>query len=349
MRKKRIAVLHAQVPFTWGGAEYQVQKLTDNLVRRGYETELIQIPFKWYPKNSLLDSMYLWRMVDLSEANGKRIDMVIPTKFPTYGVNHDNKVMWLVHQHRAAYDLYDNQTHFGFGTIEHGEEMRQSVYSFDNVVIRESKKIFSESKTVSDRLYSYNGIDSEPLYHPPAFAGRYICGEYGSYILSAGRLDPLKRLDLLIKSLPFCDKSIRLIITGIGSDQDALVNLVEKTGLTDRVDFAGFVTEDELIQLYANAFAVYFAPVDEDYGYITLEAFLSQKPIVTCRDSGGVLEFARHEENALICEPQPEQIGEAFSRLYNNKSLCEELGNTGKLSISNINWDNVVDKFVAFL
>ena len=227
--------------------------------------------------------------------------------------------------------------------------MRLSVQKFDNAVIKESKKIFSESKTVSDRLIKFNGIESEPLYHPPALTGRYYCGEYGSYILSAGRLDPLKRVDLLINALPFCNKAIRLIITGAGSERDALESLAAKKGVSDRICFAGYVSDDELLKLYANSFAVYFAPMDEDYGYITLESFLSQKPVVTCWDSGGVLEFARHEENALICEPLPECIGEAFSRLYDNKALCKTLGDEGKALVSIISWDTVVDKLAAYI
>src|SRR5688500_3452218 len=105
MSVQRIAVCEAQVPFVKGGAEYLVRTLVQQLRARGYDAERVSIPFKWYPKEELLSHAAAWRLVDLSEANGRSIDLAIGTKFPTYFVRHPNKVVWLVHQHRAAYEL----------------------------------------------------------------------------------------------------------------------------------------------------------------------------------------------------------------------------------------------------
>ncbi len=78
-----------------------------NCSQRGYEVDLIAIPFKWYPPEQIVNSIHLWRQLDLSEADGKKIDLLITTKFPSYMANHPNKVLWLVHQFRQAYDLYE--------------------------------------------------------------------------------------------------------------------------------------------------------------------------------------------------------------------------------------------------
>ena len=72
---------------------------------RGYDAELVSVPFKWYPKEEILPHAAAWRLLDLSESNGRPIDLVIATKFPTYFVRHPNKVAWLIHQYRAAYEL----------------------------------------------------------------------------------------------------------------------------------------------------------------------------------------------------------------------------------------------------
>jgi glycosyltransferase involved in cell wall biosynthesis len=189
----------------------------------------------------------------------------------------------------------------------------------------------------------FNGIDSTPIYHPPKHVGRYYCNRNDRYVLSVGRLDPKKRVDLLIESLVHCDRSIKVVIAGTGPEMKNLQKLSELNHLGDRVKFLGYVQDDELIELYANAGAVYFAPVDEDYGYITLEAFLSRKPIVTCTDSGAVLEFARHGQNAMVSAPSPEAIGISLDRLVQDPRISSEFGESGYRSVKDIGWDNVID------
>lgn len=341
---KKIAVLHAQIPFAHGGAELMVEALTRELRARGFDAELISIPFRWYPENGLYDNMLMWKMLDLSEVNGETIDLVIPTKFPTYGINHPNKVLWLMHQHRAAYDLYMNQDHFGLGTIANGEQMKKRIIKFDHTALKESKKIYTISNNVSERLKENNALGSEALYHPPAHLGRYYTETYGDYILSVGRLDPLKRNDLIIRGLKYCDKKIKLLIVGRGTEKEKLQKIALEEGVQDRVVFLGFVEDEKLLELYANARCVYFAPIDEDYGYITLEAFLSKKPVITCNDSGGVLEFVKNQESGIVCRDNPEDLGVAADRLFENENICKSMGISGYDTVKNISWDNVVEK-----
>lgn len=344
MKRKRIAVLHAQIPFARGGAELMVTSLANELRKRGYDTELISIPFRWYPENGIYDNMLSWRLMDLTEINGEKIDLVIPTKFPTYGVKHPNKVLWLMHQHRAAYDLYNNKEHFGLGTIENGDLIKNRIVNYDDVTLKEAKKVYTISQNVANRLKDNNGLEATKLYHPPALAGHYYCDKYEKYILSVGRLDPLKRVDLLITALKFCNNDITLRIAGKGPEMNNLRKLASDCGVEKRVQFLGFVSDEELLKLYANAKAVFFAPIDEDYGYVTLEAFLSKKPIITCNDSGGVLEFAENNENALVCKADPKDIGDAITQLMSSDSMCKEFGINGYNSVKEISWDNVVDK-----
>lgn len=345
--KKKIIVTSAQVPFVKGGAELMVSMLVKNLCDRGYDTELVNIPYKWYPEESLYDNMLAWRLLDLSESNGQKIDLVIGTKFPSYGVRHENKVCWLMHQYRQAYDLFD--TPVGLGCTPTGARIRQNVEKYDYSTLTDSKKIYTISENVSSRLKKYNQIDSDPLYHPPSLVGRYKSGEFGDYIVSVGRIDKLKRNDLLIEALAYCDKGVKAKIAGRGPEMENLKALAEKCGVADRVEFLGFVNDDDLLDLYAGAFAVFFAPVDEDYGYITLEAFLSQKPLVTCSDTGGVLEFAENSRSAFVTAPSPKELGNSINRMYANKQLCKKMGLEGYEKVKDISWDNVIDKLTETL
>lgn len=342
--KKKVVVLQSQIPFVKGGAEQLVKSLTNQLLQRGFEAEIVSIPFKWYPHQTLLNQFLMWRLADLSESNGTKIDLVIANKVPNYMIQHPNKVIWLMHQHRPAYDLIDNATVFGLNTVAGGAEVVKKIRHMDQVGISEARKIFSISKNVSMRLKKYNGILAQPLYHPPAMEGRYYSGEFKDYILSVGRLDPSKRVDLAIRALPFCSKNICLKIAGQGAEQDRLQKLAIELGVIDRVQFLGFVTDEELLMLYSNALGVCYCPIDEDYGYVTLEAFLSKRPIITCYDSGGVLEFAVQDKNALVAHVDPKELGQCFDNLYVNKKMAKEMGQEGYLTVKDINWDNVIDQ-----
>lgn len=344
MAKKKVAVLHVQCAFMSGGAEALTKSLTARLRERGFNAEIISLPFKWYPLNTLRDHFLMWRMLDVTQTCGEPIDLVIALKAPTYLVKHSNKVLWLMHQHRVAYDLRDHVPAGGLNTIPGGDKVMKEIIAMDNMAIPEARDIYSISKNVTHRLKQYNHIDSTPLYHPPALVGRYQSGPFGDYILSVGRLDPNKRIDLMIRALPYCDQHITLKIAGRGREAEPLQALARELHVEDRVELMGFVPDDDVIQLYAGALGVCFPPMDEDYGYITLESFLSKKPIVTCHDSGGVLEFARDQESAFVVDPAPEQIGACFQRLYENKTLARRMGEAGFETVKDVSWDHVIDE-----
>jgi glycosyltransferase involved in cell wall biosynthesis len=343
--KKKIAVLHAQIPFMFDGAELLVKNLTNELNNRGYNAEIVSVPFKCYPENVLYDNMLTWRMIDLTESNGEKIDLVISTKFPTYGISHPNHICWMVHQFRECYDLYNHE--YGAKHWQNGEIIKQKVKEFDEICLSGCKKIYSISDNVTKRLNYYNGIHAQTLYHPPKLADRYYSNEYGNYICSVGRLALTKRNELLIKSLVHCNANIRAKIAGHGPQMDCLQKLARDLGVQDRVEFLGFVPDEKLPDLYSNAFAVFFAPIDEDYGYITLEAFLSKKPVITCVDSGGPLEFIEDSKNGYICNPVPEELGDKMNVLFNDREYCKILGERGKEVVQNISWDNVITELTS--
>jgi glycosyltransferase involved in cell wall biosynthesis len=346
MAVQTVLVCEVQVPLVEGGAERLVRQLARQLTVRGYHAGIVSIPFKWWPKQEILTHAAAWRLIDLSESNGRPIDRVITTKFPSYFVRHPYKVTWLTHQYRAAYELCGTPySDFEYTELDVG--LREKLVELDREMLLESKRLYAIARNIARRAEKFNQVTAEPLYHPPMLAEQLHPGESRSYVLSVSRLETIKRIDLAVRAMPFVDRSIRLVVVGDGTQRENLERVAEETGVRDRVDFLGAQSDDALIDLYANALAVVFAPFDEDYGYVTLEAFLSAKPVITVVDAGGVLEFVDDGVNGCVCEPNAEAVGAAISRLAADRALARSLGDAGRQRARAITWDGVIEKLVG--
>ncbi len=344
MAVRTVLVCEAQVPFVYGGAEALVRSLVERLRAAGYETDLVSVPFKWYPKDEIRAHAAAWRLLDLSESNGRTVDLVIATKFPTYFARHPNKVVWLIHQYRAAYELCG--TRYGdFGHTEPDVGLRGRLQALDREMLGECRRRYAISQNTADRVKRYNGLDAQPLHHPPRLADRLHHASYGSYVLSVARLESVKRIDLAIDAMRHADDPLRLVIVGEGTQGDALRRRTEAAGLSHRVAFLGRVNDDELVRLYADALAVVYPPYDEDYGYVTLEAFLARKPVVTATDSGGTLAFVADGVSGLVCEPDAEAFAAAFNALTDRRRAAA-LGAAGRERAAAVTWDGVIEKLV---
>jgi glycosyltransferase involved in cell wall biosynthesis len=343
---KTVLVCEAQVPLVHGGAELHVRGLVDELRRRGHRAERVSIPFKWYPKDELLTHAAAWRLVDLSESNGERIDAVIATKFPTYFVRHPNKITWLFHQYRAIYDLCGTP-YSEFDHTEADVRLRDRLMALDNQMLSESARLFANARNTAARLARYNGLIAEPLYHPPPLAGVLRPGPLGDYVLSVGRLEANKRVDLIVRALAHAGPGIRLVVVGEGPLRQSLERTAADAGVADRVTWTGGVSAEALVDLYSGALGVVFPPFDEDYGYITLEAFLARKPVVTTTDAGGPLEFVEDSVSGYVTDPTPEHIGAAIAALAANRPRAQAFGDAGHERVRSITWDGVVDRLMA--
>jgi len=343
---KRILICATQVPFVRGGAELLVEGLRDALRERGHSVDVVALPFQWHPLERIPESALAWRLLDISQVNGQPVDLVIGTKFPSYMVRHPRKVLWLVHQHRQAYDWYG--TPFSeFTNLPEHRQVRDAIFRMDRRGLAECAVRYTISRNVSARLKRFNGLDSTPLYPPSRYAGQLRAGPYGDYIFSSARLDRAKRLDLLLEALARTVAPTRLLLAGAGPDRERLEGLAATLGLGERVRFLGFVPDAELLELYAGARAVYYAPVDEDYGFATLEAFGAARPVITTNDAGGVLEFVEHGVSGLICPPEPARIAEAIASLAADPALAECMGRAGRPQVAAITWEKVVAALVG--
>jgi glycosyltransferase involved in cell wall biosynthesis len=343
---RRILVLESQTPFVTGGAEMLVRSLIGALRVHGYEAEIVSVPFRDYPREELLAHAAAWRLLDVTHALERPVDLVIATKFPTYFVRHPVKVVWLVHQHRAAYELCG--TPFSdFAHTERDVALRKRLIDLDTRMLGECTARFSIARTVSARLERYNGLTAEPLYHPPRLAGELRAGPYGDYIVTVTRLEKVKRVDLAIEAFRHVTPPARLVVIGDGSVRAELAAQIERLGLGDRVQLAGRVSDADLVTLVAGARAMLFAPFDEDYGYVTLEAFLSRKPVITTIDAGGPLEFVMNGVNGAVTEPTALALADAIDRFMTTPRLAASLGDAGFERASRVTWDGVVERLVG--
>ncbi len=346
MEPLNIVIAATQVPFMHGGAEWHVEALRQQLSDRGHRVDVVQIPFQWSPREEVFRSALAWRFLDLTQANGVPVDLVIATRFPSYVLRHPNKIVWLFHQFRQAYDLHEAGID-GFPRTPEGEALRQRFIELDNRVLGECRRIFTTSDNNARRLRRHNQLEAEILRLPLLAPETYRCDGWDDYVLSVGRLDSLKRTELLVRAAAHLEGPGRVVIVGSGPLEQRIRTLARELGVADRVELLGRVDDATVKALYARCGAVFYAPFDEDYGLVTLEAFQSSKPVVTTTDAGGPLEFVRDGETGFVCDAEPEPVAAALSRLLANQGLAAELGDRGRASIASIGWNRVVEALTA--
>lgn len=343
----KIAIVNNCVPFVYGGAEFLADSLRDRLIEHGHQAILVKVPFSWDPPAKILDHMLACRLLKL-----EHVDRVIALKFPAYYVEHHNKVLWLVHQFRQAYDLWDTPYNC-FPPTPEGLSMREAIHNADNRYLENAKNIFTISDIVTDRLKKYNNIDSSVLYPPLDNTGIFQCTDYGDYFFYPSRINVSKRQYLAIESMRFVKSGVKLVIAGspdAKEDIDQIESLVLKYNLQDKVTIISeFISQERKAELFANALGCTFIPFNEDYGYVALEAYYSRKPVIACDDSGGTDIFVKDGLTGLVVPPEPKAIAEAMDKLYCNRKLAKEYGNNGyqNLIALNITWEQVVKRLTA--
>ena len=142
---------------------------------------------------------------------------------------------------------------------------------------------------------------------------------------------------------------MRLVLVGSGAERDAIAKQVAEAGLVERVEIRERVPDDELLDLYLGSLAVYFGPLDEDYGYVTIEGMAASRPVIVTSDSGGPLEFVRDREHGSIVDPDPEAIAAAFDHLFTDRDLAQRLGASGRTFVTERIplWPDVVRRLVG--
>jgi glycosyltransferase involved in cell wall biosynthesis len=338
-----------KTPFIEGGAELLIRGLQGELAKKGHRVERLSIPFRFGPIRQVARNMEIWESEDLTALNGRIADLVICLQFPTYYLSHPSKALWLLHQYRLVYDLWETPFASQFREASGASRLRDEIIEKDTTHLGECWPRLTIARNVSSRLERYNGIPSTAVYHPPYLAEQFYCAPVEAYVFVPSRLEATKRQELLIRAMAHVKTDVTAIVCGEGGQRPALERLVEDLGLQHRVKFIGQVSVEEKIGLYAHSLCVFFGPFDEDYGYVTLEAMLASKPIITCTDSGGPLEFVVAGETGQVVPPDPARIAQEIDLLNNDRRKAAETGANGRRRYLDlgISWDNVVEKLTA--
>lgn len=336
----RIVVCGVQTLYIRGGAELLVDSLAAALRARDHQVDVVNLPFVDVPRTQILQTFLAWRALQLRFIHGRSVDMVIPTKFPSYAVNHPNKQVWLVHQHRQAYELFG--TRFSDMHIRpDGRLFAWLVRRLDAWGLKDAAGLHSISQHTADRLWKYNHLRAKPVYPPSRLAPLLHPGEYGSYVLAPGRFETIKRFDLVLRAMALVKCPVTCLIAGDGAERDNLLKLASELGINHRVKFLGRVSDEELVELYANCLGVVFPPFEEDYGFVTAEAFQACKPVITATDSGGPCEFVETGVNGYVAEPTPAAMADALDQLWSARGRVCDMGANGYERVKGISWDAV--------
>jgi glycosyltransferase involved in cell wall biosynthesis len=308
----------------------------------GHQADLVVTPDYGFGRQA---SAYLatW-LTDVGTRAGHQIDQVISLRYPSYAVRHPRHVSWLNHTMREYYDLWER---FCAGLSQRGrvkERLRRRViHTADRYLLtRNVSKVFVQSRTIQNRLRIWPELKSTVLY-PPAPPRAYRCDDYGNFVFMISRLTPLKRAELLIRALGTWDGSgIRAVIAGDGEERARLNALVLELGLGDRVALPGALTEPQLLDHLARCRAVCFPPLDEDYGFVTTEAFASGKAVITCRDSGGPAELVEDGVSGLVCDSTPDALARALRMVMDDRGRAEKMGAAARDAGAQLSWPETV-------
>jgi glycosyltransferase involved in cell wall biosynthesis len=347
----RIVVASTYVPFLKGGGTKIIEDLSAALTTAGHQVETVMIPMSSYwPR--IPEQTLAIRLLDLTESCGNRIDRLIAVRYPSYALSHPEKVVWFLHHHRGAYDMWGTPWSDMPDTRE-GRAARRMTMQSDKIYLREAKKVYTISRNVSGRLRALNGIEADGVLYPPLPGDHpYAPGPFGDYFVYISRPCPPERQDLAIEALRYCRPGPRLVIVGSPDVPQYLEELRERArdcGVEDRVRFVGWASEVQKAELLAGSRGALFLAYDEDYGYATLEALHSGKPVITCKDSGASLELVEDGFNGLVTEPDPRAVAEAMDRLWADRIEAEALGRQAILTPEHlgISWERVVEGLAA--
>ena len=365
----------SSVPFVVGGAEKLWWGLQEYINKNTiHNCELIKICAREDSFRDLINTYFRFYHLDLLH-----FDMVISTKYPAWMIRHPNHHVYFQHPLRGLYELYhgpeslsrEARTHPGVKKVLDALEgdvleiqrlldccldlsvdpsapaealafpgplIRRIVHTLDHHAIRHVTRVAAISRTVRERSgYFPNPDDVRVVHHPSNLQGFHNAG--GEYLLTASRLVHSKRIHLILEAYMQAKLDIPLKIVGRGPE---MLHLRKMAAGNKRIQFTGFVSDCELVELYSRALAVVFIPENEDLGLITLEAMHSGKPVITCTDSGGSTELVQHGQTGWICPPDASEVKRAMQEAAADFQKTASMGNRAREQVLSVSWENLV-------
>jgi glycosyltransferase involved in cell wall biosynthesis len=314
-----------------GGAERFFTGLCDAFGGVGVDADIIPVYNNESGFHSIIETYLRYYDLDLSEFDG-----VISSKAPAYVVNHPNHVCYLMHTIRVFYDMFESTFPLANDGIK---RQKRLVLALDRAALHypRTRGVFAIGEEVASRLARYNGLTARVLRHPSTLQGLKPGGAF-DYLFLPGRLHLWKRVELAIQAMRLVAAPIQLLISGTGDHEPVLRAMAAHD---PRIRFVGHVDDARLASLYRDALAVMFTPLREDLGLVTLEAFESGKPVITCLDSGEPARLVVDGVNGFVCAPNPAAIAASIDQLVADRDLAATLGARGRDWVSSITWNAV--------
>lgn len=343
MTDRKLCLLMPSVEGVAGGAEEFALDIQKNMKSRGISLDVRYFPFIHHYREGFFKSILNAQACDLSAYYG-----VITCKFPAYFIDHPNIYLYLFHQHRQLYEFFGTRfSDFCHRPVD--DTLRSVLYRLEYDKLTSIRHKRAMSRTISQRLKFYFGMDAQAVYVPPPHRELYESGDYGEYALYVSRFEEHKRPHLFIEAFRSLPPHIKGIMVGNGTLRKALENMIEYYQLESRISIISDIDRKELIDLYRDCLCVVFCPFDEDYGYITLEAFMSKKPVITINDSGGPLEFVTDGVNGFVCAEDGKEIAERIAGLHDDREMARDMGNMGFERVRDISYDPLVEDIISSL
>lgn len=343
----RIAVVTSAPAGVEGGHLVICRALVQALREHGHEADIVTTPS--YPFGQQAREYFdTWR-TNVRTRDGRRIDHVISTRYPSYAVRHPSHVCWLNHTMREYYDLWEDFRGrlSPQGRVKEGTRRLLIRAADSHCFFWHVKRMYAQSRTIQTRLRQWNRTSSQVLY-PPAPPRPYRCEAYDPFLFVVSRLAPLKRIDLILDALATpAAAGVRCVVAGEGSEETALRGRAARLGIGDRLSFVGRISDDTLVDYLARCRAVAFVPKQEDYGFVTVEAFSSSKPVITVTDSGGPAELVEDRVSGRVAAPSAGALAEAIADVMASAATAERLGQAGRITSASMRWSDVAATLAA--
>jgi len=185
-----------------------------------------------------------------------------------------------------------------------------------------------------EKARQYSGLDNDKI------------------ILFVGRIDPLKGIDKLIKSMLYLRNvtGLRLVVIGGGEDSqheiEQLQKLVCELNIQDSVTFLGLIKHDQLPHFYSAADVCVVPSYYESFGLVALESLACGTPIVAT-DVGNLKSIIRQGETGyVVIDNAPHCLASKISLLLSRSGTDTESARSIRASVSRFSWSNIAEAII---
>ena len=224
-----------------------------------------------------------------------------------------------------------------------------------NASIKKADFIIADSKNTKEDIINYLGIDDKKitvvlLGVNSIYLKKNIDSKknnFGKYFLYVGSLEPRKNIDSVIKAFSKIHKYIDEILVIVGAKkwkETHLYELVKELGIEKKVFFCGYIADDELPGIYANATALVFPSFYEGFGLPVIEAMAAGTAVITSNNSS--LSEISNGASLLVDPYSIDEISIAMKKIVLDTGLKEQQIAKGLRNSKNFTWEKTAEETI---